>query len=230
MMTLKDGDRLSLRGPVFLTLTITFQDRSEGQYVVFTPATYDKNCLHPTILFLHGMGEVGTGNNKQVTIGIGPAIKKRWDTFPFITVFPQACESWDLEDPDAPHAIEILDQVQKDFAVDPARVYLTGLSMGGHGTWVLAAKYPQRFAAIAPICGYADPEIAPAVSHLPVWCFHGSADKAVPVDQSRKMIHALKATGASPKYTEYKRVRHNSWDRAYDTDQLYDWFLTHEQT
>src|SRR5205085_12098941 len=139
----------------------------------------------------------------------GPAIKKQEKTFPFITIFPQSQKrTWQAGTPDADRALAILDEVQKEFKVDEKRVYLTGLSMGGYGTWSLAAKYPERWAAIAPVCGgvggfrrapTADDFKAAAdkVKDIPCWCFHGDADNAVPVGQSRGLIKALWAAGAS---------------------------------
>jgi predicted peptidase len=97
--------------------------------------------------------------------------------------------------------------------------------MGGAGTWSLAVKYPDKWAAIVPICGRGDPKQAEKIKHIPCWCFHGDADKAVKVEYSREMIKALKEAGGSPKYTEYPGVGHNSWDRAYGTRELYDWLL-----
>jgi predicted peptidase len=101
--------------------------------------------------------------------------------------------------------------------------------MGGMGTWSLAVAYPDRWAAIVPICGRGDPSAAEKIKHLPCWCFHGDADKAVPVSGSRDMIEALRKAGGSPKYTEYPGVGHNCWDRAYNTDELYQWLLEHKR-
>jgi predicted peptidase len=104
-------------------------------------------------------------------------------------------------------------------------MYLTGLSMGGFGTWSLAAQYPDRWAAIVPICGGGNPADADKIKHIPCWCFHGDADKAVKVERSREMIEALKKAGGQPRYDEYPGVGHNSWDRAYGTADLYQWLL-----
>jgi predicted peptidase len=214
----------------FLDRTITFADGVEGKYVVFLPTGYGDGRRWPTILFLHGKGERGTDNQKQITVGLAPAIRKRVDRFGFIVVFPQAVENWSQKGPDLPRAAAILDAVEKEYAVDASRVYLTGLSMGGHGTWALAAQQPKRFAAIAPICGYGDAATASTIAQLPIWCFHGGADGVVPVDSSRRMIAAVKAAGGSPRYTEYPGVGHNSWEKAYDTDELYEWLLSHRRT
>jgi predicted peptidase len=129
------------------------------------------------------------------------------------------------DSPDAQRALSILAEVQKSYKVDPKRIYLTGLSMGGFGTWSLATKYPDRWAAIVPICGRGDPKQAEKIKDLPCWCFHGDADPVVKVEGSRAMIKALKAAGGKPKYDEYPGVGHNSWDRAYGNEELYKWFL-----
>jgi predicted peptidase len=123
----------------------------------------------------------------------------------------------------------ILADVQKDYVTDPKRLYLTGVSMGGYGTWSLAAKYPERWAAIVPVCGGGDPGSAEAIKHIPCWCFHGGADRTVPPDTSRTMIAALKEAGASPRCDEYPGVGHDSWDKAYATSDLYEWLLRQRQ-
>ena len=122
----------------------------------------------------------------------------------------------------------ILAEVEKSYKVDPARVYLTGLSMGGYGTWSLAAAHPKKWAAIAPVCGGGNTATASSIKDIPCWNFHGDADTAVKVEKSREMINALKAVGSHPRYTEYPGVGHNSWDNAYGTAELYSWFLEHK--
>jgi len=142
-------------------------------------------------------------------------------------VFPQAEKGWQCKGADARRALAMLDETSKTYKVDRKRSYLTGLSMGGFGTWSIAQAFPTRFAAIAPICGGGDPKQAAKIKDLPIWCFHGDSDKTVDVENSRKMIKALKEVGGTPKYTEYPGVDHNSWDRAYSTAELYEWFLKH---
>jgi predicted peptidase len=183
----------------------------------------------PLILFLHGAGERAGGSKAPVDVGIGPAIRKYGEKeFPFFVLIPRcnaAPGNWRADGPDAQRALAMLEQVQKEFKIDGKRLYLTGLSMGGFGTWSLAAKYPERWAAIVPICGGGDAKTAAAIKHIPCWCFHGDKDTAVKVDLSRAMIDALKAAGSTPKYTEYPGVGHNSWDQAYGTRELYTWLL-----
>lgn len=201
-------------------------DGKEAKYVLFVPHDYKGDKPVPVILFLHGSGESGTDGEKQVKQGIGNAIKKQEKTFPFITIFPQSQKTtWSADSNDAKRALAILENVQKEYKVDPKRIYLSGLSMGGFGTWSLAAKYPDKWAAIVPICGGGDPKSAETIKNIPCWCFHGDADTAVKVERSREMIEALKKAGGEPKYTEYPKVGHNSWDMAYGTPELYEWLL-----
>jgi predicted peptidase len=205
----------------------TYKDAGgkEAKYVLFVPHDYKGDKAYPLILFLHGAGE-RTGEKKQpVAVGIGPAIKKREKSFPFLVVIPQADKTWRAGSPDADRALAILADVQKAYKVDNKRLYLTGLSMGGYGTWSLAVAEPKKWAAIVPVCGGGDPKQAAKIKDIPCWCFHGDKDAAVKVEKSREMIAALKEAGGSPKYTEYPGVGHNSWDNAYGTDELYKWLL-----
>jgi predicted peptidase len=200
----------------------------DSKYVVFIPKDYTGEKEYPVILFLHGSGSTGDDGEKQAKGGLAKAIRDKKSNFPFITVFPQAhTKGWNANGSSARDALAILDEVQKNYKTDKKRVYLTGLSMGGFGTWSLAAAYPERWAAIAPICGGGDPKSAPKIKDLPCWCFHGDADTTVSVEKSRAMVKALKAAGGMPKYDEYPGVNHNSWDRAYATPELYTWFLKH---
>jgi predicted peptidase len=209
-------------------LNRVFRDASghEAKYVLFVPHDYQGDKPYPLILFLHGLGESGSDGRRQVTVGLGPAIKKQEKTFGFITVFPQSQRrTWKADSDDARLALDILAEVEKGFRIDPARVYLSGLSMGGYGTWSLAIQQPQRWAAIVPICGGGDPKQVDKIKDLPCWCFHGGADRVVAAAKSHAMIEALKAVDGHPKYTEYPRVGHNSWDRAYATPELFPWLL-----
>jgi predicted peptidase len=201
-------------------------DGVESKYYVFVPFDYKGDKEYPVILFLHGAGSTGDDGEKQVKGGLAAAIRKKEKTFPFIAVFPQAQKKgWGAKGEDGKRAVAILDEVCKAYKCNPKKVYLTGLSMGGFGTWSLAAAYPERWAAIAPICGGGDPKTAAKIKDIPCWCFHGDADPTVKVERSREMIKALKDAGGSPRYDEYPGVGHNSWDRAYATAELYEWML-----
>lgn len=207
-------------------------DGTESKYVVFVPHDYDGKTPVPVILFLHGSGETkGDKSGKMpVTVGIGPAIKKQAETFPAIVIIPQSEKrTWRANSDDGERAIAILDEVMKEYKVDPKRQYLTGLSMGGFGTWSLAAAHPDRWAAIAPICGGGNAKDAEKIKDIPCWCFHGDKDPSVKVGLSRTMIEALKKAGGSPKYTEYPGVSHNSWDAAYAEKEFFPWLLAQKK-
>ena len=210
----------------FINKRISLPDGTTRRYVVFVPKTYTPDKAWPAILFLHGAGERGSDNKGQVRVGIGKAIRQREATFGFITVMPQCRKKrWWTAQSEKGYALAALAKTREEYAIDPDRVYLTGLSMGGYGTWSLAVDHPGMWAAIVPVCGVGDPRQAKSIAHLPCWCFHGSADATVPVLNSRDMIKALKKAGAKPRYTEYEGVGHNSWDRAYGDDALYRWLL-----
>jgi len=223
------GDDMPKTG--FVNKTFKNADGTTSPYVVFVPKDYDGKKEYPVILFLHGAGETKQPDAKKdgkkpVEVGIGPAIKKREKTFPFIVVIPRAEGfGWGATTANAKRALAMLDEVMKEYKVDPKRQYLTGLSMGGMGTWSVAMAHPDRFAAIVPICGRGDTKQAAKIKDLPCWDFHGDADTAVNVSGSRDMIAAIKKAGGDPKYTEYPGVGHNSWDKAYGTDELYTWLL-----
>jgi predicted peptidase len=214
----------------FVDKTFKNADGSTSPYVVFVPKDYDGTKEYPVILFLHGAGETKGGKKMPAEVGIGPAIKKREKDFPFIVVIPQSEKrTWGAASDDGKRALAILDEVEKEYKTDAKRQYLSGLSMGGFGTWSIAAAHPDRWAAIVPICGGGNVKDAEKIKDIPCWCFHGDADTAVPVQRSKDMIDALKKAGAEPKYTEYPKVGHNSWDMAYGTDELYKWLLEHKK-
>ena len=198
-------------------------------YLLYLPSDYDPGSgkRWPLILFLHGMGERGDDLEKIKVHGI-PKIVEQRDDFPFITVSPQCPEtSWwpvEIEALDA-----LLDDVLGRYAVDEDRVYLTGLSMGGFGTWAWATAYPDRFAAIAPVCGGGEPEKASRLKDVPVWVFHGAKDTVVDPRRSEEMVEALRKVGANVRYTLYPEAGHDSWTKTYDNPELYDWFLSHRR-
>jgi predicted esterase len=135
------------------------------------------------------------------------------------------------KDPSTPMrlTLEAMAQLRKEFNLDENRLYITGLSMGGYGTWDAIARNPKLFAAAVPVCGGADEATAPIIKDIPIWCFHGGADPTVPTERSRNMIKALKDAGGDPKYTEYPGVGHNSWDRAYSEPELPKWFFAQKR-
>jgi predicted peptidase len=209
----------------FLDRVYKGADGSVAKYVIFVPHDYRGDKPFPVILFLHGAGATGTDGKKQVS-GVAAEIRRNVKAFPFIVVFPQSQKrTWRADSEDGKRALAILAEVAKQYQVDARRFYLTGLSMGGSGTWSLATAHPEKWAAIVPICGRGDLRLAAKIKDLPCWCFHGEADPTVRVELSREMIKALKAAGGDPKYTEYPGVGHNSWTKAYATTELYEWLL-----
>jgi predicted peptidase len=216
-------------------------------YQVFIPQSYSAEEKWPVILFLHGFGEGGTDCIAQTEVGLGPAILRQVETFPAIVVFPQA-PRWTLwVDEKETMALKALEQTIAEFNTDPTRVYLTGHSLGGYGTWYLAAHHPNKFAALAPVAGGILPPqrrrafppeimaivpkekpyetIAKQIGKTPVWIFHGADDRRVPPDESRRMNKALQAVGGIVKYTEYRGVAHNSWDKAYAEPGFFEWLF-----
>lgn len=207
----------------FLNKVYKDGDGKESKYVVFVPHGYTGEKPVPLVLFLHGAGSTGDDGKKQVS-GIAAEIRRKEKEFPAIVVFPQSQKrTWNANSDDGKRAMAILAEVEKAYKVDDKRVYLTGLSMGGFGTWSLAAAHPSKWAAIVPICGGGDVKSASKIKDLPCWCFHGDADPTVKVDLSRNMIKAIKDAGGSPKYTEYPDVKHDSWTKAYASKELYEW-------
>ena len=215
----------------FIDKTYKNADGSESPYVLFVPHGYDGTKEYPIILFLHGAGETKNPKAKKegkmpVEVGLGPAIKTREKTFPFIVVIPRAEGfGWGAETDNAKRALAMLDATMKEYKIDAKRQILTGLSMGGMGTWSIAAAHPDRWAAIAPICGPGDPKNAEKIKDIPCWGFLGTEDSERIVTGMKDMIAALEKAGGKPRYTEYKWVGHDSWDPAYATNQLYVWML-----
>jgi len=194
-------------------------------YLLHLPKNLAEKEKWPLILFLHGAGERGDDVAKVRAHGI-PKIVEKQDDFPFITVSPQcASRSWWTMEVEALNAL--LDDIVAKYPVDQKRIYLTGLSMGGYGTWQLAAEYPERFAAIAPICGGGEHEKASRLKDIPAWVFHGAKDTVVKPEESEKMVDVLKAVGGNVKYTLYPDANHDSWTETYDNPALYAWFLSH---
>jgi predicted peptidase len=197
----------------------------ERKYGLYLPKGFDAEKTYPAIVFLHGSGERGEDGVTQSQIGMGAAVLAHPEAYQAICVFPQAKRTWAADSDDAQAAMQILDEVTKEFKVDPNKIVLTGLSMGGSGTWGLAAKYPEKFSCIVPICGGGKPETAGAIKGYPTWVLVGDEDREQTVKNARTMVEALAKAGGSPKYTEYRGVPHNSWDRAYNDLALVEWML-----
>ncbi len=193
-------------------------------YLLYLPQDYtaDSGKRWPLVLFLHGAGERGSDVN-MVKLHGPPKLVAEGRKFPFILVSPQ-CPAKTRWNPDALNAL--LDEIVSQYSVDPDRVYLTGLSMGGYGTWDLASAYPNRFAAIAPICGGGAPWVARTeLAKMPAWVFHGDQDQTVPIVFAEKMVEALRKVNAPVRFTVYPGVGHDSWTETYNNPEFYDWLL-----
>lgn len=205
------------------------------RYLLFLPRDYDpkRRTRWPLLLFLHGAGERGSDLSKVAVHG-PPKVVERQPDFPFILVSPQ-CEAGQIWSNEV--LMPLIDEVMGKHRVHPGRVYLTGLSMGGYGVWNLALSYPERFAAVAPICGgadvlkilLADPKKLRALRSLGVWAFHGAKDPVVPVDESERVIRALRQAGNQARLTIYPEAAHDSWTETYDNPEVYRWLLSHQR-
>jgi predicted peptidase len=194
-------------------------------YLLFLPERYAKSKQRwPLMLFLHGAGESGTNLAKLKILGPPKVVESKPD-FPFILVSPQSPRGgWD---PDTLNAL--LDDVLRKYRVDKDRVYLTGASMGGSGTWRLAAEHPERFAAIVPVCGRGDPADAPKLARLPIWVFQGAKDPVVRLAGTEAMVEAVKAAGGNVKFTVYPDAAHDAWTETYNNPELYQWLLAQKR-
>ena len=192
-------------------------------YLVYLPAGYDldKAKRWPLVVFLHGSGERGADVQVVRKTGLTQTLEQRGAT-PYVMIAPQ-CPlggGWNTALLD-----KLLDEVLADYRVDKQRVVLTGLSMGGYGTWKWGAERPERFAALIPVCGGGKPESAASLKGMPIWGFHGDADNAVKLSAGQAMIDAAKKAGADAKFTIYPGVGHNSWGKAYAEPELEAWIL-----
>jgi predicted peptidase len=198
-------------------------------YLVTFPPGYDGGTVkqhRPLLIFLHGSGECGHDLSKVA--GHGPArVIDRMPDWPFVLVSPQSPSELDWWDVDSLNAV--LDDVLAKYDVDPDRVYLTGLSMGGYAVWDWAVHAPQRFAAIAPISGEPNTDLADVIARakLPVWAFHGAKDKEVWPHEDQKMVELIRQKGGDARLTLYDDAGHDAWTRAYADAELYRWLLSH---
>lgn len=211
-------------------------------YRLLIPENYQPGKKYPLVLFLHGAGERGNNNQAQLVHGAPlfqtPQVRK---DFPCFVIAPQCPEGkkwveidWAADSgvqpaqPSDPMqlVVELLLHLPQEFSIDAQRVYVTGLSMGGFGTWDLITRYPNRFAAAAPICGGGDANVAAKAVKTPIWAFHSSDDPVVKVIRSRAMIDALRQAGGKPRYTEYEGLGHFSWGKAYSEPELLTWMFS----
>lgn len=220
-------------------------DGRSRRYQVFVPGPAAGESP-PVILFLHGSGERGDDGARPTQAGLGPYLRANAATFPAIVVFPQVPDGQEWQGANAQAAFAALDAATREFGGDRDRTYLTGMSMGGYGTWELALMQPERFAALAPVCGAVrqlsderalyvtevagDPDpyatIARRLRDVPTWIFHGALDDVVPLDDDRALIAAFRAAGAKDaRYTELPDTNHNAWDPTYAKPELWRWLF-----
>jgi predicted peptidase len=201
-------------------------------YLLYRPRQYaaEADRRWPLIFFLHGAGERGSDIELLKSHGM-PRLVEQYPDFPFVVVSPQCPDRswWQM------HVVTaelLLNQIVATLAVDADRVYLTGLSMGGFGAWYMGARHPERFAAVAPICGYGlascgFPQRVCNLRDVPVWTFHGAQDNIVPLEDTQKLVDNLRACGGNVRFTIYPDATHDSWTRTYSNPELYEWFLRH---
>lgn len=216
-------------------------------YRIFIPKDYSPEKKYPLVLFLHGAGERGTDTDKLFVhkscfVWATPENQAK---NPCFVVAPQCpeddkwtrVENWNVpvyRQPEAPTealrlVMELVPALQREFSLDADRLYATGLSMGGYGTWELLNRRPGLFAAAAPICGGVDETKAEILARTPLWIFHGGKDTVVLPLHSRRITEALKKAGGTVRYTEFSEVGHNSWDPAYSEKELPDWLFAQKK-
>jgi predicted peptidase len=214
-------------------------------YRLLRPAHFDSTKTYPLVIFFHGAGERGTENERQL-IHASPLFTDSLNrsNYPCFVLAPQCPKGrrwaemdWGADtgrmtpQPSVPErlTISVLTELRKSKNIDTTRIYITGLSMGGFGTWDLACRYPKWFAAIAPVCGGGDETKVGVLKKMPVWAFHGDKDKVVKTSRSINMVNALKKAGGKPKLTIYPGVQHNSWINAYAEPEFFPWLFRQHQ-
>ena len=210
-------------------------DKTTVDYLLSLPNGYNQSKARwPLLLFLHGAGE--RGNDIRQVAKHGPPkqasqpSQNQYGYGAFIVVSPQCPRGTQWSDKKQLQLLgKLIDHIKTRYRIDPDRVYVTGLSMGGYGTWYLAAAMPGRFAAIAPICGGGNPEDAKKLAELPIWAFHGAKDRVVPVSQSQQMVDAVKDRGGNVQFTVYPDAGHDSWTATYANPALARWLLSHRR-
>jgi predicted peptidase len=241
---MRRGTRLAIFGFAALILSSRglaqtvddFEDRhyTDGThtlpYRLFVPRDYDPAQAYPLVIYLHGSGAAGTDNRQQVSpnnpalVFVKPENQQVWPCF---MMAPQSPEGWDPRFLGL--TVEVIDALQQEFHIDPGRLYVTGYSLGGGGTWDAITRYPGKFAAAVPIAGSGIVSLADRCAQTPIWNFHSDDDPTVPVDASRKMIAAVRAAGGNPIYTEYTGYGHGSNGPAYAEPDLLLWLFSQSQ-
>jgi pimeloyl-ACP methyl ester carboxylesterase len=212
--------------PIIETATPVGRSSHGGMdYLVYTPDGYCCSLSRwPLILFLHGAGAVGHDIDRVRREGLCRRIEAKW-SLPFVVVAPQSpVGGWDVG------ALNVLlGEVLQRYRINEDKVYLTGQSMGGYGAWAMAAAHPERFAAVAPVCGGGDPAWAERLRSVPIWAFHGAEDTVIPPDESRRMVAAIERAGGEVSLTIYPGVGHDAWTKTYADGRFYDWLLAHRR-
>lgn len=196
-------------------------------YLLYLPDDYDAQKTFPLVLFLHGAGERGNDLGKLVKHG-PPKLVESGQKLPFVLVSPQCLEeSW--WKPDV--LMALVEEIVSNHSIDEDRIYVTGLSMGGYGTWALAGDYADRFAAIAPICGGGNRQHARRIAQakIPTWVFHGAKDTTVPLEESERLVKFMEQYDGDVKLTIYPESGHDSWTEAYNDPTFFKWLLSHKR-
>jgi predicted peptidase len=214
-------------GPVQSAHKFNKQGERPLDYLLYLPPDYERKAGWPLILFLHGAGEAGDDIERVKDDGL-PEMLEKGKTLPFIVVSPQCPRGagWKSK---LKVLSALIDEIAANYKVDQDRIYLTGLSMGGFGTWALAADTPDRFAAIIPTCGGGDLGSVEPLKNLPIWAFHGAKDDVVPIEPTRELVEALKKAHGNVKFTVYPELRHDSWTVTYNNPEIYKWLLEHKR-
>tara|TARA_B100001559_G_C16494750_1_gene620140 strand:+ start:1811 stop:2479 length:669 start_codon:yes stop_codon:yes gene_type:complete len=214
------------------TLSVDMNRSHQLKYLIYLPKDY-LTKKYPLVLFLHGAGERGT-NLKDIEIHGLPKLVRNGKKFPFIIIAPQCPLNLWWSDPLPVDLLsELVNDIVMKYGIHKNNVFCTGLSMGGYGTLALSIKNPKLFSAIIPICGGMDIKNFFDILNLkdlPIWLFHGDKDEVIPLENSQSIYKVLKPVNKNIKLTVYKGVDHNSWDRAYDDNELYKWMLSHKET
>ncbi len=238
----------------YLTRIYTDKQGNSIPYYLYVPYNYHPAQRYPLVLLLHGGGERGQDerslaqnrarllNDAYAAIWSSSAIQSRWPSFIVVPQVmdqnrwvstPAAQGSYQLASKPTDSlqlAKDVVDMLQRVYAgIDASRLYITGLSMGGYGTWDAIERWPTYFAAAAPIAGAGDPSQAAVLTHLPIWAFHGAEDTVVPVSGSRDMIQAIRSAGGQPRYTEYPQAGHGIWMQVYSSSDFLTWLFAQQK-
>ncbi len=200
------------------------------QYYLYFPKEYEEaeNDKFPLLLFLHGGGEAG-GTLEDLKTNGPPKLLAEGKEFPFLILAPQnpyKRKWWNTR-----AVMQLLDTIIGSNRVDADRIYLSGLSRGGGAAWELAVQYPDKFAALAVVCGMTPVPYAAWINkNMPIWVFHGTEDKSIPISESQNMVNKLEEMNYDVTFTKYDGVGHNAWVQAYNTEELYEWFMRQKRT